>query len=96
MWRHVGLFRDQAGLDAALAALEPAWRSLHAHRAAGGGFDATGWQVANLVTVARLIARAALRRKESRGGHHRTDFPARDDLNWNKHVFDEIENNPNG
>jgi L-aspartate oxidase len=96
MWTHVGLFRSRDGLKEALSVLEDAWQGMEAHRRAGGGFDAAGWQTANIVTVARLIARAALRREESRGGHHRTDFPARDDLNWKKHVFDEIENNPNG
>jgi L-aspartate oxidase len=29
----------------------------------------------NLVQTARLIAEAALARKESRGGHYRADFP---------------------
>ena len=29
----------------------------------------------NLVQTARLIVEAAIRRKESRGGHYRTDFP---------------------
>ena len=34
------------------------------------------WQRFNLLTVARLVARAALRREESRGGHFREDFPS--------------------
>jgi L-aspartate oxidase len=96
MWTHVGLFRDRQRLADAAKTFDGTWEQLEAHRAAGGGFDSAGWQVANLVTVARLIARAALRREESRGGHHRTDFPARDDLNWKRHVFDEIENTRNG
>jgi L-aspartate oxidase len=41
-----------------------------------------------LVTVARLIARAALRREESRGGHFRQDFPNRDDIHWRVHFID--------
>ena len=47
------------------------------------------WRQANLVTVARLVARAALRREESRGGHFRADFPERDDLHWKIHVVDQ-------
>jgi len=35
-----------------------------------------------------LIARAAVRRQESRGGHFRSDFPDRDDIKWQKHVSD--------
>jgi len=31
--------------------------------------------------------RWALRREESRGGHARRDFPARDDLKWLKHTL---------
>jgi succinate dehydrogenase/fumarate reductase flavoprotein subunit len=38
------------------------------------------------VTVAWLVARGALDRQESRGGHARADFPARDDLHWMVHA----------
>jgi succinate dehydrogenase / fumarate reductase flavoprotein subunit len=42
-----------------------------------------GWHTAldldNLLTVAEIIACAALERKESRGAHFRDDFPSKDD-----------------
>lgn len=81
MWRDVGLFRTRERLAAALAALDSA---------AGAPFSdsADGWRARNFATVARLIARAALRREESRGGHYREDFPGRDDLRWRVHVVD--------
>jgi L-aspartate oxidase len=33
---------------------------------------------------------AARRRQERRGAHFRTDFPARDDLHWRKHISDRL------
>ena len=41
-------------------------------------------------TVGRLIARAALRREESRGGHYRLDFPAKDDARWKRRVMETV------
>jgi len=82
MWRAVGLFRTRQGLAAAVEALDRA--SVPASPA-----TAEEWRQRNLVTVARLVARAALRREESRGGHFRADFPERDDLHWKIHVVDQ-------
>ncbi len=46
-----------------------------------------GWELQNLLTVARLMIDAALKREESRGTHFRSDFPARDDTKWGqRHV----------
>jgi L-aspartate oxidase len=39
----------------------------------------------NFLTVAACVARAALWREESRGGHFRVDFPARDDARFHVH-----------
>ena len=79
MWTQVGLIRDRAGLDAAVAAFEADWRWLAAQPPASTVDQA---RLASLIMVGGLMARAALRREESRGGHYRSDFPARNDAMW--------------
>jgi L-aspartate oxidase len=91
MWKSVGLFRTREGMEDAVARLEAAYI---AHRRAlddARADDADAWKQFNLVTVARLIAHAALRRQESRGAHYRQDFPERDDVHWKIHLVDHID-----
>ena len=87
MWRHAGLLRQRRSLDHAVARLEQ-WAGSVAGAAAARHGTHEFRRVHSLVMVGLLIARAALRRQESRGGHFRTDFPTRDDLHWKKHVSD--------
>jgi L-aspartate oxidase len=68
LWDGVGVERDAAGLAAALRELD----EVAADPAAGRG------ELRNLVEVGRLVAAAALFRRESRGAHWRLDFPQPD------------------
>ena len=88
MWRSVGLFRTGDGLREALACLDSAVDIEHRRAARAGDESPADWQRRNLLTVARLVARAALRREESRGAHYRVDFPTRDDARWKFHAVD--------
>jgi L-aspartate oxidase len=87
MWRDAGLFRSHERLDSAVRHLDAAYAA-SCRDADVSAFSSDQWRTYNLITVARLIARAALRREESRGGHFRADFPARDDLHWKVHLCD--------
>jgi L-aspartate oxidase len=87
MWRHVGLLRVRGDLEGAVARLER-WMGAVVAARCGRSSDAEPRRVASLVTVGLLMARAALRREESRGAHFRTDFPSHDDLHWRQHVSD--------
>jgi L-aspartate oxidase len=81
MWQSVGLFRNRERLVDAV-------NQLQEQEAGLANLDHQGWRRASIITVASLIANAALRREESRGGHFRTDFPASDDLHWKVHISD--------
>jgi L-aspartate oxidase len=88
MWKSVGLFRDGDGLRDAVNLLQAQEMMLEDTLKARPLMDHLEWRRASIVTTASLIARAALRRRESRGGHFRTDFPARDDRHWKTHITD--------
>jgi L-aspartate oxidase len=78
-WRHVGIMRSGKELSAAITFLENMKLPLSEHP---GRHD---YELANLHTLASLMARSALAREESRGSHYRSDFPYRDDDLFQKH-----------
>ncbi len=80
MYANVGLVRDEAGLHAALVRIDELETAIP-HR---------GSELRNLLVVARLIATAARARRESRGSHSRSDFPASDEA-FAKRTFTKLE-----
>jgi L-aspartate oxidase len=78
MWNAVGLWRERDPLQRAIAALDGWYAALGTDRGS----------LASIVTVGRLMARAALRREETRGSHARADFPSRDDVKFRIHLGD--------
>jgi L-aspartate oxidase len=87
MWRDAGLVRSRSGLAPLVDQLS-AWRAVVTRVRSTAPGDRELRRVASLVTVGLLIARAALRREESRGGHFREDFPRRDDIHWRRRIAD--------
>jgi L-aspartate oxidase len=83
MVRHMGIIREQTGLLEAKRDVAFWCRYVLAREFA----QRLGWELQNLLTVARLMIDAALTREESRGVHFRSDFPNRDNTNWQKHII---------
>jgi L-aspartate oxidase len=80
-WEHCGISRDADGLNTAIQILKSVGRKsvLHPTR--------EHYELRNMQSVALLIARCALAREESRGGHYRTDFPeSRQEFQKHSHI----------
>jgi succinate dehydrogenase / fumarate reductase flavoprotein subunit len=83
MQRLVGIVRQQSELEQGINKIA-ALVSRARHVSCGGnrGYN-PGWHTAlelkHMLTVAEAITRAALERRESRGGHFREDFPGKDE-----------------
>jgi L-aspartate oxidase len=64
-WEYAGISRTAKGLRKCISRLDEITSRL----------PEGATEEANLADTARLIVEAALLRKESRGGHYRSDFP---------------------
>ncbi len=82
MWRDVGVRREAETLTDALENIEHWSRYVQVRQFA----EPPGWELQNMLCIARLMIEAALARQESRGAHIRTDFPTLDEDRRRRHI----------
>ena len=80
----VGIVRNSPEMERALRGIERLRERAKLVGVAGNREYNPGWHTAldlgNLLTVSEAVTRAAIERKESRGGHFREDFPQKDPM----------------
>jgi succinate dehydrogenase / fumarate reductase flavoprotein subunit len=92
MDKNVGVYRDEAGLNEALAKQQDIKRR-YANVAVGDKGRVYNQaltfalELGFMIDVAETIIRSAILRKESRGAQARTDYPQRNDADWLKHIL---------
>ena len=91
MWDYVGIVRTTKRLDRAHHRIKLLQSEISEYY---GNFRITKdlIELRNLASVSELIIESALKRKESRGLHYTTDFPAIDDANSLKNTIVKIKN----
>ncbi len=83
MWDKVGIIRKREGMKKALKRLDKIEKIVN--NISRKGINKEIVELRNQITVAKLITKSALARKESRGSHFVEDYPKKDDKNWRKH-----------
>jgi len=82
VWRSAGVRRQRDGMLEAADNIDRWCNYVLARQFT----DTSGWELQNMLTVARIIIEAAQAREETRGVHYRTDFPETDDAHWKRRV----------
>ena len=86
MWDKVGVIRDKQSLKDAQKEISALGEQLTRISLTDRRQLPRVVKVANMLTVADIICRAALMRTESRGAHYRSDCPGEDNQRWLKNV----------
>jgi len=88
MWDKAGLVRNDNGLNEALHFIETQKKTVESQLAISNKATRynTEWisalELLDMLTVAEMIVRSSLLRKESRGAHYRSDYPTMNNEEW--------------
>jgi succinate dehydrogenase / fumarate reductase flavoprotein subunit len=96
MFSRFGIFREGTAMEQGLAAIRELRKrsenvSLGDRERAANQTLIRWFELEYMFPVAEAVALGAIARKESRGSHTRTDYPARDDLHFLHHSIAKME-----
>ena len=98
MQHNVGIVRTEHEMEVALHEIQRLEEQASRVGVYGNREFNNGWHTAldlpNMLTVSEAITRAAIERKESRGGHFREDFPDKDPEYGKFNIM--VKQGPNG
>ena len=86
MWDNGGLVRNKQGLNRVLKFIKQQLDNYSRYKISRLSSLPKLIEYKNLLTTSKLILESAIKRKESRGSHFRSDYP-KTDKNWQKNII---------
>lgn len=83
MWENAGIERTEKKLSSALEVIDEIKRKFNKDYKCA---NIKEYELRNMLTVAELIVKCALARKESRGAHYRSDYPEADSVAYHSYI----------
>lgn len=86
MWYKAGILRDEEGLKQALKEIGSIRDRLKRVLITSYHQLIKVIELSNMLIVSEMVCKAALKRRESRGAHYRTDYPEENNKQWLKNI----------